>query len=399
MGVELQGGRVPVLDADSHIVLPPGDDWWQRHLAKKYWEWMPRYSPDDQGVNRLVAEGRVIKQPTPTLHGKPTADSWFGESQASTYSPGSWRPDAEKRSMLEALRAGGLKPQERLSAMDGEGVDLAYVFPSKVLGLLPALTSSSFALAVARAYNDWLFEYCSANHGRLRGVAMVPQQDLILAAEEAVRVHEKGIAAVMLRPNTVAGMNVDHPSYDRLWRVCEERNLPVLIHEGYGVADIPRVGVERVHSTLQGHMVSHPFEHMMACMLLITSGVFERFPRLRVAFMESGATWAPFWLNRMDAHMQVFAKDHPPLAEKPSTYFRRQCFLGIDPDDALLDQLVSFGLEDNLVFATDFPHFDAPFPGAVNGILERSWPDAVKKKVLFENGARLYGLSSTGGLT
>ena len=171
--------------------------------------------------------------------------------------------------------------------------------------------------------------------------------------------------------------------------------MAVLFHEGYGVANIPRIGVERVNNTMQGHMVSHPFEHMMAVLLLITGGVMERFPRLHFGFMESGASWAPFWLNRMDDHAKMFAKDHQQLPEKPSYYFKRQCFLGIDAEDPLLPTLIESGLGDNLLFTSDFPHFDAPFPGTVDVFLDRSdISEKVKKSILFDNGTRLFGLAS-----
>jgi predicted TIM-barrel fold metal-dependent hydrolase len=133
---------------------------------------------------------------------------------------------------------------------------------------------------------------------------------------------------------------------------------------------------------------------MMAVMLLITGGVMERFPALSFAFMESGGGWAPFWLNRMDDHAEQFAKDHPPLPEKPSTYFRRQCFLGIEAEDPLLPMLIDQGLEDNLLFASDFPHFDAKFPGAVTGLTDREdIGEAVKRKILSDNARRLNGIA------
>lgn len=381
----------PVLDADSHIVLPNDDSWWQETMHPKYVDWMPSYKN-----SQLYAEGRVIEQPSATFHGRPTAAAWFGQTQGATYTPGSWKKDDPTTlTVLEALKKGGLNPADRLAAMDSEGIDITYIFPSKVLGLLPALRSSAFALEVARAYNNWIADYCSHSKNRLNPIAIIPQQDLILAVEEVERVRSLGFSAIMLRPNTVGGINVDHPNYERLWSVCQEAEIAVLFHEGYGVANIPRIGVERINNTMQGHMVSHPFEHMMAILLLITGGVMARFPRLRFGFMESGATWAPFWFNRMDAHVELFSKDHALLPEKPSTYFKRQCFLGVDADDPLLPTLVDAGFEDTLLFTSDFPHFDAPFPGAVDLIVDRpDISDRVKRKILYENGARLYGLQT-----
>ncbi len=378
----------PVLDADSHIVLPDSDIWWRESLPEKYARWMPRYDNDV-----LTAEGRVIEEPSATFHGRPTQAAWFGNTQGATYTPGSWAlEDPAVVEVLGALKRGGLDPLDRIAAMDHEGIDTAYVFPSKVLGLLPALRSSAFAHEIAKAYNDWAVSYCAAAPDRLVPVALLPQHDAVLAVEESERVRAKGVHAVTLRPNTIAGTNIDDPAYDLLWEDCERHGTAVAFHEGFGVAKIPRIGTERTHDTMQGHLVSHTFEHMMAVMLLITGGVLERFPGLRFAFMESGAGWAPFWLHRMDDHVEQFAKDRPRLPERPSTYFRRQCFLGIEPEDPLLPMLIDHGLEDNLLFSSDFPHFDATFPGAVTGLTDRKdIREAQKRKILHENAGRFYG--------
>ncbi|MET9297536.1 amidohydrolase family protein [Streptomyces sp. NPDC003077] len=380
----------PVIDADSHIVLPDSDDWWRGRLPEKYAAWMPSYQD-----NRLTAEGRVIEGPSATFHGRPTQAAWFGDSQGATYTPGSWKSaDPAAMDVLGALRRGGLDPKDRLTAMEREGISRAYIFPSKVLGLLPALRSSAFAYEVAKAYNDWVLAYCAEDRERLFPVAVLPQHDLVLAVDEARRALEQGVRTVILRPNTVAGTNVDDPVYDLLWEFCQENGVAVCFHEGFGVARIPRIGTERTHDTMQGHLVSHTFEHMMAVMLLITGGVLERFPGVRFAFMESGAGWAPFWLNRMDDHAEQFAKDRPPLPERPSTYFKRQCYLGVEPEDPLLPMLIEQGLAENLLFASDFPHFDAKFPGAVTALTDRKDIDeTAKRQLLCDNARRFFGIA------
>ncbi|MFI0740699.1 amidohydrolase family protein [Streptomyces sp. NPDC021100] len=381
----------PVLDADCHIVLPDSDVWWRDSLPEKYAPWMPRY---EDGV--LVAEGRIIETPSPTFHGRPTQAAWFGSTQGATYTPGSWAlDDPAVVEVLSALKRGGLDPRDRIAAMDHEGIDKAFVFPSKVLGLLPALRSAAFAAALAAAYNDYAVSYCAAAPERLVPVAVLPQHDVVLAVEELRRVRAKGVRAVILRPNTVAGTNVDDEVYDLLWEECERHGTAVAFHEGFGVAKIPRIGTERTHDMMQGHLVSHTFEHMTAVMLLITGGVLERFPGLRFAFMESGGGWAPFWLHRMDDHVLQFAKDRPPLPEAPSTYFKRQCYLGVEPEDPMLPMLIDHGLEDNLLFASDFPHFDATFPGAVTGLTDRKdVGEEQKRKILYENARRFYGAAA-----
>ena len=344
-----------VVDADGHIELPDG--WWQPYLPAKYREWAP-------SLQGRGAEGREFTRHWPD-------------------------PPAPTRN-----HPGGADPHARLAAMDLDGVDVAYLYPSQVLSVMPTLKSSAFALALAQAYNEWLLDYCSVDPHRLRPVALVPQQDLVLAVEEMERVAARGVRAVMLRPNPVLDVNIDHPNYERVWAAAQAAELTIGIHEGAG--GLPRgaqAGVDRCHTFSQVHVVCHPFEHMLACLLLLTGGVLERHPRLRVGFMESGAGWAPFWLNRMDEHWEQ-PHSGRPTPEPPSFYFVRQCFLGVEPADHLLPQMLEFGLGDSLVYSSDFPHFDAVWPGSAAALLDRTdVADAAKRKVAHDNALRMYGVT------
>ena len=275
--------------------------------------------------------------------------------------------------------------------MDIDGIGVAYLYPSLITSLIAAINSAAFASALVHAYNDWLLEYCSVDLHRLRPVALVPQQDLVLAVEEMGRMVSKGVNAIMLRPNPVLGMTISHPNYERVWSAAEEMGVVIGIHEGLGVHwAVPEAGVDRCRTVMQAHIVSHPVEHMLACLMLVTDGVLERYPHLRVGFMESGARWAPFWLNRMDEHWEkgLMGRTTP---ERPSFYFKRQCFLGVEPDDHLMSQMVDFGLGDAWS-SSDFPHFDAIYPGSTATLLDRDdLGDSLKRKILHDNAVRMYG--------
>ena len=107
--------------------------------------------------------------------------------------------------------------------------------------------------------------------------------------------------------------------------------------------------------------------------------------------MESGAGWAPFWVQRMDEHWEQLHKLLPAIQEKPSFYFKRQCFLGVESDDEMLPHLVAAGMEDHLIFSSDFPHPDSIYPGAVTALTSREdLSAAVKRKALRDNALRMY---------
>ena len=389
----MNGSRIPydVIDSDGHILFP-SNVWWKPYLPEKYWDWTPRTVREPDGTKQLYAEGRPLPVAVPSsLRRSDEGLAFRGSGQS--YVPGSWgRKDAGAITMAEARKLAGSDPKDRLRAMDTEGIDVAYLFPSQIGSLLPALRSTAFISAYVSAYNDWLADYCVADPRRLKPAAVLPQHDPILAVEEMERARKRGVTAIYIRPNTMGEINLDHPSNERLWAAAEDLDMAACVHEGYGL-EIPEVGRERVSTNLQGHMTSHPFEHMTASLVLITSGVLKRHPKLRVAFMESGAGWAPFWLNRMDEHSRKFTYGDEPLEEMPTTYFRRQCFLGIEPDERFLPHLIDFGLEDTLLYGSDFPHVDAIFPGSVAALAERSdISDTAKRKALRDNALRLYGV-------
>jgi predicted TIM-barrel fold metal-dependent hydrolase len=141
------------------------------------------------------------------------------------------------------------------------------------------------------------------------------------------------------------------------------------------------------------HMVSHPFEQMLACLSLICKGVLERFPQLQVVFLESGVGWLPYWLWRMDEYREILPFQVPWLKKKPSEYFRRQCYISCESHEDNLGATIQAVGEDRILFASDYPHWDATFPGATKAILGRTdiSPEA-KKKIMGENTQRLLGL-------
>jgi hypothetical protein len=142
----------------------------------------------------------------------------------------------------------------------------------------------------------------------------------------------------------------------------------------------------------QRMIISHPLERQMGCMDLICGGVLERYPRLRMAFLEAGGLWVPYWLARLDEFYGKIAHLVPKLKMKPSEYFRRQCFCSAEPDDISLKVAASLNADDFLMWASDYPHYDCTFPGAVEELREHgaALPESAQRKIMGENAARCY---------
>ena len=114
-----------------------------------------------------------------------------------------------------------------------------------------------------------------------------------------------------------------------------------------------------------------------------------------MAFLEGNCSWAPWLLWRLDEHYEMSAAyDHPDLTMEPSAYFRRQCYLSVECDETPAEIVSQYGLEDNVVFSTDYPHADSKYPNAVERFLELPLSSQAKRKFLWDNCAKLYGFDA-----
>src|SRR5258708_986085 len=121
-------------------------------------------------------------------------------------------------------------------------------------------------------------------------------------------------------------------SYEPLWREAQELDVPVAVHSSFGTK-MPTLGADRyLRDVFSFHMVCHPFEQQAACMDIICGGVLERFPKLKLGFLESGVGWVGYWLDRMDSHYRKMGAMVPWLHRRPSEDFMEPCYLTLDPD-------------------------------------------------------------------
>jgi predicted TIM-barrel fold metal-dependent hydrolase len=288
----------------------------------------------------------------------------------------------------------GFDAVSQLEMMDVEGFAAAALYPSVFLYVpFSSAVSTPDSVILCNGYNNWLVDFCAANPRRLLAVGLLPLADVDAACVEAERVRSKGARAVMVRPNPVNGRNLGDPAYDRLYSTLEDLDLALTVHEGLSVR-IPQLGRDRFDRFFDRHMASHPWEQQAACLSLIVDGALERHPRLRVAFLESGTGWLSYWLGRMDQHYEwLHAEVDHLVSMKPSEYFRRQCFISADPEDRLVYQAIEYIGDENIVYASDYPHPDAEYPGILKEFLDAPQISATsKQRILVENPRRLYGL-------
>jgi predicted TIM-barrel fold metal-dependent hydrolase len=289
----------------------------------------------------------------------------------------------------------GFDAPSYLRAMDAQGIDAAVLYPSMGLFVpfLPELDADG-SLAACRAYNDWIAEYCATDTTRLAGVGVVPREPA-RAAEEAHRLAGLGLVAVLIRPNHLGGDYLDAVAWSPLYDALEETGGVLAVHEALGVRTGNTIGSDRFTGFAARHTCSHPLEQMTAAVALLLGGVLERHPRLKVAFLESGTGWLPYWLARLDDHREWMRDTEcADLSLAPSEYFARQCTISSDPEDTLAAFTIAQVGADHVMWASDFPHPDAAFPDAVDEFLEviPDVDDAARRAVLWDTPMRFYDL-------
>ncbi|MBI4241651.1 MAG: amidohydrolase [Candidatus Rokubacteria bacterium] len=278
-----------------------------------------------------------------------------------------------------------------LTALDRGGVEATVLYPT--LGLFMSfLKDRDWAVALCRAYNSFIAEEFVQVSPRLKGVALLPIQDPDAAAVELRRaVSELGLVGGMLAADGshLLGDQRFTPIYE------EAQRLDVMLGVHASGSHLGGAGVDLFPRFIQAHTCSHPFGQMRQLTSMIFEGIPERFPRLRLAFLEAGAGWVPYWMERMD---DEYAKrgeaEAPALRKKPSDYVRTgTIYFSCEADEWLLPQALRLVGEDKIVYASDFPHWDHSYPGSIEEIRSRGdLTEVQKRKVLGDNARRLYKL-------
>jgi predicted TIM-barrel fold metal-dependent hydrolase len=320
------------------------------------------------------------------------------------------------------VKPGAYKPAARLTEMATDDIQQAVVYPTMFLGLA-AFPDLDFCEAQGDAYNRWLADYCRHAPSRLFGIGAIVQQDLERAIRMAKRAKELGHVGVFMRPNpSIGGKFFCDPVYDRLWAALQDLDLVIGFHP-YLAADLPgacrdlgfgqfvapgahgmspqgqvdeMTGLVQIQNIFFSQALSNVFDMQTALTMLICGGTLERFPRLKVIFLEANGGWIVPWLERLDHHFEIFPWDVPQMKIKPSEYFKRQCWISFDPDETTLRFTAESPLcgADRIIWASDYPHPDAKIPGVIGELRQAmaGLPADAQRRILGLNAVDLYSL-------
>jgi predicted TIM-barrel fold metal-dependent hydrolase len=256
--------------------------------------------------------------------------------------------------------------------LDKTGISRTVLYPTAGLAI-GRIMAPDWAVLACQAYNNWLYDKFLKRNSRLKGVALVPFQDVDAAAVELRRaVKELGMVGAMLPSNGEAIQgHLGNKIYWPLYEEAENLGCSLAVHVGC----LHHMGLDSFATYYPVHALGHPFSLMIQASAMLGHGVFDRFPRLRVAFLEGGATWVPFMMDRLDrsyhdGHLQLDLNGAliggPKQGEKASEYFKKhlregRIFVGFDCDDDGLNTAVAKSGRQPFLFGSDFSHevFDA----------------------------------------
>jgi predicted TIM-barrel fold metal-dependent hydrolase len=283
----------------------------------------------------------------------------------------------------------------RRAFMADERIDLMVLYPTTLIAAC-SFADRDYACALARAYNDWLADYCRACGPDVKGVAIVALQEPTEAIKELRRaVDELGLLSVVI-PSMIGDRLVGDDAFLPFYEAAQALDVAVGLHDVTGAYDLP--GQQLFESFFAAKVIARPHAFQTALLSLMERGIFERFPALRVALLENGVAWLPYWLERMDTFygMQVergFAsEDIPWLRRPPSEYLRRgQIYCHCESDERTLPEVLSFLGDDVCFYASDFPHEEVQGSELKRLQARTDVTPTALAGILGTNALRLYG--------
>ena len=378
--------KLRILSSDSHIAEP--GDLWVNYIDPKYRDRAPRIIDHPVRGDIWQAEGLTL----------PNIAAFGGAGRTS-------EEVSTKPSFDKDVRKGGWDPEARLKDNEEGGVESQVLFPTAGFWMY-GLADPLLVKACFEAWNNWIRDFCKGHEDRLRGIGFLTLEDIPWAIKELRRCKDMGLvgANIPLQPMDPPYSNT---YYDPFWEAAQDVGIPLTSHTGSvrGPNNPARQAnafnerfmplEQRSWRVAAGTGVANTAVPMLINELIL-SGVFDRFPRLRIIPTEYEAGWAAFHLDKLD-QVLVYQRSKiyvGKLALKPTEYFQRNMALTFINDKTAVLCREIIGV-DNIMWSDDFPHVSEGLWKNSGDVHERLFPEAQvsyedKEKILGGNLLRIY---------
>jgi predicted TIM-barrel fold metal-dependent hydrolase len=353
-----------VIDTDTHV--GPAVEVLQRfagpRLRERWDELLPYYSPLTDGGHQLSIKPIPYKRP---MGGQLEAEGGVrggisplkGSVSATLTVPVA--PDVNNGNATG-----------RLADMDREGVDVHLLIPATFSTAVSAL-DPELAKEIYEAYHRFIGDYCSADMDRLKATVVVSGADPEWSARQLTQLAgERWVAAAtVVLPE---GLPIDDPDLTPIWQTLDATNLPIMHHSFFyeppyfpGYRDIwDNVVVARA--------AAHPWGAQRLVGYLTLSGMFDRYPSLRIGFSECSAGWLPGWLVRLQGQADYMGRALPERHNDPLGYAKEgRIFCGIELYEgaAMAEAIIRVCGDGVLMYQSDYPHPGCEFPNSPDVVL------------------------------
>jgi len=376
-----------IISSDGHVIEPP--DMWARFLPPRFRDRAPKLVKDPEGGDAWELSPGTAPMPIGLVVNEGTwgrryeDNRWYG----CTY---------------DGIRQGAFSGKHRVEEQDIDGVDAEVIYPSqRTMSAFMAQEDDDFHLAGLEAYNTWLAtEFNAVAPDRLVGLAQMPAVDITTSVRWLRESKVAGFAGLIIS-GFPSGNSELSPEDDPFWEAAEEAGLPVHIHTGLSQAGKRKQpGTFKAEAARTGRppgleqMGGAVGEASAWLSRFIYSGMFDRFPGLRMVAAECGAGWVPHFLEHMDDHWwrnRVWCGSQLQLL--PSEYFRRNWKVTFIREPFAVQVRHHIGV-DNMMWSTDYPHHRHDWPYS-RRVIEDSFlgvPASEKHRMVCANAQELYGL-------
>lgn len=379
-----------VIDADTH--LTEAHDLWTSRAPASERGRVPHVE-DVNGIATWVVDGNVL--------GRAGGGGVIGRDGS--------KINAQKGLFewtIDDIHQGAYDPRARLEMMDAVGIWAEVLFPNVIglggQGLSEAVPDTGFRLDLLRTYNDANAEIQALSGNRLLPMGVLPSWDVGACVAEAERVAGLGHRGVNITsdPQDQGSPDLASPLWDPLWEVCSALHLPVHFHIGASLTTMTYFGTypwasqhEDTALAIGGTLLF--IGNARIVVNIITSGLLDRHPGLKIVSVESGCGWIPFILEALEFEMNENApRQLAKLELRPFEYFRRQMYATTWFESRQIASVIAAIGEDNVMFETDFPHPTCLFPdplATARTNMQTLTPE-VQRKILHDNAAALYRL-------
>ena len=368
-----------VISSDSHVFEPPG--LWSERIDAEFRERAPRMQRVGEVDHLVVEKDQMI-----------AGIGLISNAGARFENP----EQISAHGRFEDVHVGGYDPAQHIRDMKIDGVSGELLYPSQGLFYFK-VADSRLMSAIFRAYNDWLAEFCSADNDRLKGVAMINLDDVAEGVTELERAARLGMAGAMITEYPQEHRRYDNPEYEPFWAAAQDLNLPVSLHTATRREGRSRgAGATSVRDA-SGRATKVFYPATSICDIIF-SGVFERYPNLKLAIVEFELSWVPYLLDSMDytyVERQEEAYYRFKGDARPSDFFHNNVYLSFQ-EDAVGIRLRDIIGVDRLMWGSDYPHSESTFPRSrevLSEILE-GVPVAEQASIVGGAAAGLYGFDT-----